>query len=512
MVRIGTCVLISLFFLSSISGQRILESIPANAAHICELPAPEAGNINRVSKPYRFSQKNRALNYNITYVPNGITISGRPCKTFPNQAKTALDYAASIWSDVLNSENQQLGILACWTDSLGANTLGSAGSNGFLGLSDPGFGLEPAFFPVPLAEYLLDDSLQSIDIVSFYNATRNDWYFGTDANTPGNNVDFVSVALHEIGHGLGFAGSASVDTSGNGLLGFNFPMIFDVFVDDNAGDPITDLTSPGPELYAAYTGGPGSLFFDDSNLNYFRSPEQTMELYTPPTFSPGSSYSHFSEANLGGELMSPTLSFGQAIHTPNLAEIVLKEIGWNFIALPIQLLSFVVNEKEDGHFLEWETDYEYNNDHFDIERSLDGISFELVGEVPAIDERTSIKSYAFLDTKAPQGLSYYRLKQVDIDGSFSYSETITAFRKEKFAAWQIGPNPATEALELILPEELKSYYLSIFDASGALQMTMNGHENRQKIDISGLSPGIKYARLSDEAGVIGWKNFLVIRP
>ncbi|MCB0646160.1 MAG: T9SS type A sorting domain-containing protein [Saprospiraceae bacterium] len=320
------------------------------------------------------------------------------------------------------------------------------------------------------------------------------------------------MALHEIGHGLGFTGSARIDSLGNGLLGYDFPLIYDVFVDDNAGDPITDLTSPSAELYAAYTAGTGSLFFDDSNLNYFRSPEQTMELHTPPTFTLGSSVSHFSEENLGDELMSPIFYNGQAIHTPNLAEIVLKEIGWNFIALPIQLLSFVVNEMEDGHFLEWKTDYEYNNDHFDIERSLDGTSFELVGEVPAIEERTSIKSYAFLDTKAPQELSYYRLKQVDIDGSFSYSDTKTAFRKEKFAAWQLGPNPATEALELILPEQLKSYSLSFFDASGALQMTINGHENRQKIDISGLSPGIKYARLSDENGVIGWKNFLVVRP
>ena len=501
-----------MFLMNSMFGQRILETLPANAAHICELPAPEAGNIKRVSRPYRFSQNDRAINYNISYVPNGVTISGLPCKTFPNPAKTALDYAVSIWSDVLNSENQQLGILACWTDSLGANTLGSAATNGFIGLSDPGLGLEPAFFPVSVAEYLLDDSLQSIDIVSFYNASRNDWYFGTDANTPFNKVDFVSVALHEIGHGLGFTGSARIDTSGNGLLGFSFPLIYDVFVDDNTGDPITDLVSPGPELYAAFTGGPGSLFFDDSNLNYFRSPEQTIELHTPPTFSQGSSYSHFSETNLGDELMSPVISFGEAVHTPNLAEIVLKEIGWNFIALPIQLLYFEVNEKEDGHFLEWKTDYEYNNDHFDIERSQNGISFERVGEVPAMDERSSIKTYAFLDTKAPQGLSYYRLKQVDIDGSFSYSETKTAFRKEKIAVWQIGPNPATETLELILPEELKSYSLSFFDAKGALLLTIHSIQNHQKINISELSSGIKYARLSDEAGVIGWKNFLVVRP
>lgn len=423
MVRSIVCGLFCLFFLSSMSGQRILKTLPGNAAPICELPAIKAENTKRISKPYRFSHHDRAVNYNITYVPEGVTISGYPCKTFPEIARNAHDYAVSIWSDVLNSENQELGILACWTDSLGTNTLGFAGPYNFRALSDPGFGLEPAYFPVSLAEYLVNDSLEAFDIISFYNASRN-----------------------------------------------------------------------------------------DRNLNYFRSPEQTMELHTPPTFTLGSSVSHFSEENLGDELMSPIFYNGQAIHTPNLAEIVLKEIGWNFIALPIQLLSFVVNEMEDGHFLEWKTDYEYNNDHFDIERSLDGTSFELVGEVPAIEEKTSIKSYAFLDTKSPQELSYYRLKQVDIDGSFSYSDTKTAFRKEKFAAWQLGPNPATEALELILPEQLKSYSLSFFDASGALQMTINGHENRQKIDISGLSPGIKYARLSDENGVIGWKNFLVVRP
>ncbi|MCB0646161.1 MAG: hypothetical protein KDC49_05840 [Saprospiraceae bacterium] len=159
MVRSIVCGFFCLFLLSSLSGQRILETLPGNAAPICELPAIKAENTKRISKPYRFSRYDRAINYNITYVPEGIAISGYPCKTFPEIARNALDYAVSIWSDILNSENQEIGILACWTDSLSTNALGAAGPNGFWGISDPGFGLEPAYFPVSLSEYLLNDSL-----------------------------------------------------------------------------------------------------------------------------------------------------------------------------------------------------------------------------------------------------------------------------------------------------------------------------------------------------------------
>ena len=147
--------LIVLVFIASISfnlgaQKRILHSTN-EVPDLCILPAPEPGNVKRVSKPYRFSGNDRSLNYTITYVANGVTVAGKLCKTFPNNVKTALAYAASIWSDVLNSD-QSLGIQACWTDSLGANTLGSAGPNNFYALSDTGAGLDAAYFPSALTE------------------------------------------------------------------------------------------------------------------------------------------------------------------------------------------------------------------------------------------------------------------------------------------------------------------------------------------------------------------------
>lgn len=93
-------------------------------------------------------------------------------------------------------------------------------------------------------------------------------------------------------------------------------------------------------------------------------------------------------------------------------------------SLPIELIIF--NGRPDGFdtILEWITATETNNDYFEIERSEDGINWEYVKQIDGEGNSVSLKKYSFVDTNPNIPISYYRLKQVDFDGKYSFSNII----------------------------------------------------------------------------------------
>lgn len=82
-----------------------------------------------------------------------------------------------------------------------------------------------------------------------------------------------------------------------------------------------------------------------------------------------------------------------------------------------------------GTMLTWSTAFEEDSKVFLIEKSEDGATFESIGNVDAAGESEDVKSYNFLDIMAKADRTYYRLKQIDTDGSFSYSDILTINRK-----------------------------------------------------------------------------------
>ena len=88
----------------------------------------------------------------------------------------------------------------------------------------------------------------------------------------------------------------------------------------------------------------------------------------------------------------------------------------SFILLPLTWKSFTVKLQQGNTLLTWETANETNNDHFEVEHSTDGINFIKIGEVAAGNN-----IYHFTHNNPSSGNNYYRIKQVDKDGKFSYS-------------------------------------------------------------------------------------------
>jgi len=139
--------------------------------------------------------------------------------------------------------------------------------------------------------------------------------------------------------------------------------------------------------------------------------------------------------------------------------------------LPVELVSFDVKAVKADAVLTWSTASEKNNDRFEVERSFDGRTFVQVGTVAGNGSTSQTHSYSLTDLGVGaryQGTVYYRLKQVDTDGTTQYSPVRTvAFTTEVIAKAGLYPNPATTTTKLdltTLPTGV--YQVSILDMAG----------------------------------------------
>lgn len=142
-------------------------------------------------------------------------------------------------------------------------------------------------------------------------------------------------------------------------------------------------------------------------------------------------------------------------------------MNYSVSPLPIELIDFsaiVSGEKVD---INWTTATEINNDYFIIEKSKDGINFETLTKVDAAGNSTSIINYTDVDLNPFTGISYYRLKQVDFNGTFSYSKIETVNYKSDNNGISVFPNPTNKGINLILTGlENKEVLVVIRDMTG----------------------------------------------
>ncbi|MDF2380636.1 T9SS type A sorting domain-containing protein [Nostoc ellipsosporum NOK] len=138
------------------------------------------------------------------------------------------------------------------------------------------------------------------------------------------------------------------------------------------------------------------------------------------------------------------------------------------VTLPVDLLSFSGKSGAEGNVLSWKTANEVNLGSFDVERSIDGSRFAVIGNVTAVANGTaSEQSYHFTDRSA-NGLLFYRLRMIDIDGNSKYSRTITLKSTDNRSAYVIFPNPVAGAVLYIKPQGTiaERVTVSVTDAVG----------------------------------------------
>jgi len=137
--------------------------------------------------------------------------------------------------------------------------------------------------------------------------------------------------------------------------------------------------------------------------------------------------------------------------------------------LPIELLSFTANAHDQKVILNWVTSSEKNNDYFVVERSNNGYDFESVFKKSGAGTSYIINKYSDVDNKPYSGLSYYRLKQVDYDGSATYSKII-AINLNRKSNILVFPNPVDDMLHFSSLENVSfdNSILEIYNTVGQL--------------------------------------------
>ncbi|MEP6676910.1 MAG: LamG-like jellyroll fold domain-containing protein [Ferruginibacter sp.] len=172
---------------------------------------------------------------------------------------------------------------------------------------------------------------------------------------------------------------------------------------------------------------------------------------------------------------------------------------------PVTWLSFNAKLKADSVLLNWSTATELNNARYEIQRSADGNSFVTIGSMNGSGTSSLQHDYTYTDKNPLPGVSYYRIRQVDLDGRSTYSVVIAIRFGAGNILTNVYPNPAKSLLHLQFGGKEKNVQVNIFDASGKLVLSEN-KSNQPVIDINitKLIPGTYYLQVSD--GLVAGKT------
>ncbi len=304
---------------------------PVNTNYKAAPPAPRSVRSAQ-------SANMQAATFNIQYLANGQTNAfGDSCMTFPDQAKPPFEYAASIWAAQLNATIPTT-IQACWA-TLGPGVLGHGGARSMY--TSPGYPFTGDVYVAALANQYSGYDRNGAEpeiVIAYNNAFLNSFYYGTDFNTPANMINFATVVLHEIAHGLGFLGYMTY-SGGTGSYAYVTP--YDRYAVDGINRQLINTgvyPNPSAALGSALTSS--SVYFNGANARTANGGTNA-RLYAPSSWAPGSSYAHLDWNTYSGtinRLMTYAVSYGESNYNPGPVTMgILTDIGWPYPPTDITL-------------------------------------------------------------------------------------------------------------------------------------------------------------------------------
>ena len=178
--------------------------------------------------------------------------------------------------------------------------------------------------------------------------------------------------------------------------------------------------------------------------------------------------------------------------------------------IPVTITDFVASKQNESVLLKWYATFETSFRQYDIERSTDAIHFNKI----ASEAGRNLANYSFTDNKLPSGsIVYYRLKMIDIDGSFNYSKTIAIRLNNNFSNALVYPNPTMGTLQITLTEAIASNTtLIVTDVTGRVVKQKNIMKGVFSINLEAqsLTNGRYFIKINDGKSLIN-QSFVVIR-
>jgi hypothetical protein len=286
--------------------------------------------------------------------------------------------------------------------------------------------------------------------------------------------DFYTSASPLYGSGGCNSAPIAVNDSYSGIIGMPF-----------SGNVMTNDNEPNGETMTA------SIVTNSNDAVITLNPDGTFSIQPNPLFSGVITFTyHLTDAGF-----TPLVS--------NTATVTLNVVAAG--TLPVKLTSFTATLNNNKADLKWNTATEINTSHFVIEKSINGTQYSDAGLVFATGGMDAKASYLFSDNvnTAQEGVIYYRLRSVDVDGKSQYSD-IRTIRIGKQTSNSISiltfPNPVVNELQITIPNKWqnKKVTYEIFNSNGQVaqkSQTASGSQT-ETIRVSNLSSGLYIVRVS----------------
>jgi len=301
------------------------------------------------------------------------------------------------------------------------------------------------------------------------SSTRLDFdpvFFSNSANS---TISF-RLAAFGLGNNQGLTSEGSVVLS----LSINGSTVF---------DPI--VTVKGPSVSTPGTGRPAIWTYNNTSA----STSLNTPLLTTAPEATGSSTS-----GGGPGIVSVTLPAGitqvrmriTLTANSNSALLIDNVTVNSFAPLPVELTRFTAEAQEKSVALHWTTASEKNSDYFEVQRSTDAKTFAAIGKLQGEGNTSSMSNYLFTDRHPVAGLAYYRLRQVDLDGTESFSPVASVQWAGKLEA-SFFPNPSVKTITLTGGNGLVHY--RVYSVKGQ-QMAAGEAETGSTVDVSQVPAGV----------------------
>ncbi|WP_022824633.1 Ig-like domain-containing protein [Hymenobacter norwichensis] len=394
----------------------------------------------------------------------------------------------------------------------------------------------------PLSARDADGSVASFTLASVPSTTQGTLYFSTDG------ASFAAVTAGQVitatdADKLYFRPYSNpadpLNTNGQNFVGNAY---FTYTATDNSATPATSgvtayVLPVGQDNIALFTAGPvkggavpyqnGDVLtsaFDANGGEYNAATEVTDNGIRSAALASGSNAlpaGTILNANTGLVTVANRLLLASGTYTVTVATtdefggVTTQPVTFTIGArpLPVTLSSFEAVAKGNDALLTWATATEKNNAGFEVERTADGRSFQKVGTVAGHGNSATRQQYSFIDVKAAAVAStlYYRLKQVDLDGTVNYTPVqVVRFGQSTVAPeLTLYPNPATDVLHLTLTAAVQKGQVTVYSTTGALVLTKVLNSTLDAtLDVSKLPQGAYLLKVTGENGVQQTRRFV----
>lgn len=197
----------------------------------------------------------------------------------------------------------------------------------------------------------------------------------------------------------------------------------------------------------------------------------------------------------------------QPTATPSQRYIIASK---DMTLLPVNLISFTAEYSGSSAVLNWVTASEEANQGFEVERSSDARNWEKIGYVASLSQSGDSEetlNYSFTDAHLLQGHNYYRLKQIDLDGSVEYSPIRVVLSDiEKSGNVMVFPNPTTNYVTLA--ELAGNERINVYDAQGRQVKSVESTGSTTDISLEGVKEGMYFLHVIKENGEITYHKII----